>query len=382
MKTLIKIIYVGFVTVALAMGALTAKGAPGDIFEGDFGDGIIYKFAPDGTQSFFASGLSPLGLAFDSTGYLYAADAIGRILKFAPDGTATIFATGLIAPYGLAFDTAGNLFVADGYSGTIYKFAPDATRNTFATGLDYVCGLAFDSGGNLFATDIGVGAIYKFAPNATRSTFGAVTTCFALAFDSAGYLFATDSASNVLYKFAPDGARSTVATGLNYPVGLAFDTAGYLFLADFYSNAIYKFAPDATRGTFATGLYNPAFLAIQPPSGPSYAAQVQPPINADGTSIFTVRRGVIPVKFTLTQGGIVTCDLPPATIAVTRTGGGVVGQVNESTYAGSADSGTNFRISNCQYVYNLNSAALGVGVYRVDILIAGQNVGTATFELR
>ena len=60
----------------------------------------------------------------------------------------------------------------------------------------------------------------------------------------------------------------------------------------------------------------------------------------------------------------------------------MIGTVNESTYSGNADSGSNFRISNCQYVYNLNSSALGVGFYRVDILIDGQVVGSAAFELR
>src|SRR5207249_2316251 len=105
---------------------------------------------------------------------------------------------------------------------------------------------------------------------------------------------------------------------------------------------------------------------------PSYAGQVQPPINADGTSTFSVRRGVVPVRFTLTQGGVATCDLPPATIAVTRTAGGVIGGVNESLYSGNADAGSNFRIDNCQYLYNLNSRALGVGIYRVEILINGQ----------
>ena len=32
--------------------------------------------------------------------------------------------------------------------------------------------------------------------------------------------------------------------------------------------------------------------------------------------------------------------------------------------------------------YNLNSSALGVGIYRVDIKINGQVVGSATFELK
>ena len=63
-------------------------------------------------------------------------------------------------------------------------------------------------------------------------------------------------------------------------------------------------------------------LVIQPPA---YAAHVQPPINADGTSIFNAHRGVVSVRFTLTYGGVANCDMPAATIAVTRTAGGVTG---------------------------------------------------------
>jgi len=88
------------------------------------------------------------------------------------------------------------------------------------------------------------------------------------------------------------------------------------------------------------------------------------------------------VKFRLTCDGNPTCDLPPATIAVTRTAGGVIGEINESVYSSQADSGSNFRVLECQYHYNLNSSAIGVGTYRVDILIEGQVVGSATFQLR
>jgi hypothetical protein len=130
----------------------------------------------------------------------------------------------------------------------------------------------------------------------------------------------------------------------------------------------------------ANGRVDIGSFEVQPVT-PSYAGEVQAPINPDGTSTFSVRRGVVPVKFNLTQGGVATCDLPPATIAVTRTAGGVVGQVNESVYSGNADTGSNFRIDSCQYVYNLNSRALGAGTYRVDILIDGQVVGNAVFAL-
>ena len=118
-----------------------------------------------------------------------------------------------------------------------------------------------------------------------------------------------------------------------------------------------------------------------PTPTPSYVAQIQQPINADGTSIFSVRRGVVPVKFTLTQDGVATCALPPATIAVTRTSGGNRRDRRVHLHL-PADSGSNFRIDSCQYIYNLSASALGVGTYRVDIRINGQVVGSATFQLK
>lgn len=47
-----------------------------------------------------------------------------------------------------------------------------------------------------------------------------------------------------------------------------------------------------------------------------------------------------------------------------------------------ADSGSNFRIDSCQYVYNLSASALGVGTYRVDININGQTVDSGFFGLK
>jgi hypothetical protein len=114
----------------------------------------------------------------------------------------------------------------------------------------------------------------------------------------------------------------------------------------------------------------------------SYSAQVQQPINSDGSSVFNVHRGVVPVKFALTQGGVATCALPSATIALTRTAGGTIGSIDETTYSGSADTGSNFRIDSCQYIYNLNSGTLGSGTYRVDIFIGETVVGSGTFGLK
>jgi hypothetical protein len=60
----------------------------------------------------------------------------------------------------------------------------------------------------------------------------------------------------------------------------------------------------------------------------------------------------------------------------------VIGSIDESTYIGAADTESNFRISNCQYVYNVSASALGAGTYRVDIIISGQVVGSASFGLK
>ena len=380
MKTITKLIYSTLAVVSLAISALTANADPGDIFVSD--TNVIYKFTPNGAQNTFATGLNdPIGLAFDAAGNLFEADyTTGVIYEFDPNGTRSTFATGLNYPVPLAFDAAGNLFEGDYGSGNIYKFDPNGVRSTFASGLNNPAGLAFDAAGNLFEADYGSGTIYAFTPAGTRSTFTTgLSDPQGLAFDNSGNLFEADYGSGNIYKFDPNGLRSTFATGLNGPTALAFDVAGNLFVANYSDGTTYKFDTQGTSTIFASGLAHPSGVAIQPPA---FAAQLQQPINADNTSIFNVRRGVVPVKFTLTHGGVATCDLPPATIAVTRTAGGTTGNIDESVYIGPADNGSNFRISSCQYIYNLSASALGVGTYRADIKLNGTVVGNASFQLK
>ena len=112
------------------------------------------------------------------------------------------------------------------------------------------------------------------------------------------------------------------------------------------------------------------------------SAAVQQPIDADGSSLFVARRGSIPVKFALTVDGQPTCSLPAATISVFRTSGAATGAVNESLFIMPSDLGSNFRIEDCAYRYNLGAAPLGPGTYIIQINIAGVVVGTAQFGLR
>lgn len=117
--------------------------------------------------------------------------------------------------------------------------------------------------------------------------------------------------------------------------------------------------------------------------GIPFAAQVQPPISSDGSSVFKANRGAVPVKFTLSLGGVPTCSLPPATISLSITSGTSPGPINQNDYAMASDSGSNFRVdsTDCQYVYNLGTKSLGPGTYLVQITIDNQVAGRATFGL-
>ena len=70
---------------------------------------------------------------------------INSIEKFNSSGVGTVFAsTGLAYPFGLAFDSTGNLYAANKSSDTIEKFTPGGTGSLFAsTGLGFLGCLAF-----------------------------------------------------------------------------------------------------------------------------------------------------------------------------------------------------------------------------------------------
>ncbi|HZC53772.1 MAG TPA: hypothetical protein VE441_14915, partial [Mycobacterium sp.] len=100
------------------------------------------------------------------------------------------------------------------------------------------------------------------------------------------------------------------------------------------------------------------------------------PINADGSSVFRAKRGVVPVKLV----GCPVSALAP-TITVSRTSGSNPGSVDEVSSVSAADTGTTMRYdpSTGQYVYNLSLSAFGVGSYTVTITVNGIAVATATF---
>lgn len=159
--------------------------------------------------------------------------------------------------------------------------------------------------------------------------------------------------------WSPDGARVAFSCGANI---CAADANG------------------SSSTVLATGGSDPDWQPVD--TLPTRVATVQRPLNADGSSVFKAGRGALPVKFALAVDGTPTCTLPPATIAFSRLSGAISGQVNESEYGLSSDSGSDFRVDDCQYVYNLGLRSVSAGTYRVEIKIDGQTVGSVGFELR
>jgi hypothetical protein len=79
-----------------------------------------------------------------------------------------------------------------------------------------------------------------------------------------------------------------------------------------------------------------------------------------------------------------TCDLPPATVRITKLAGSGTGPVNEPVTIQPNDTNEQFRVVDCKYMYNLATSSLsGPGTYQVEAVIGGTPAGgAATFDLR
>lgn len=252
----------------------SARAAAGDLYVASASEGAVFRFAPDGTKSTFASGLNtPVALAFDRQGNLFVADpascvsgdglGCGQpsiIFRFTPSGEKSTFAS--VASnqlLGMALDSSANLFVSDGSA--ILKFTPEGTRSTFAS-KNNISGLAFDTSGNLFAADFFNRILFRFTPEGTESTFASgLDGPAGLAFDRHGDLFVADRTA--IRKFTPGGVGSSFASEVNSH-GLAFDGRGDLFAADEIQDEIFRFTPDGTKTTFASEVNFPMAVAFEP----------------------------------------------------------------------------------------------------------------------
>ena len=150
----------------------------GSLYVGNVSNGNTYptnilKITPAGTSSIFAEGslTFPVGMAFDGANNLYVSD-LTSIFKFAPDGTRSVFATSANAMYGLAFDSLGNLYAAEYFSGLVAKFDSGGVRSIFAAlAPNDPIGLTIDSADNVYVGGYASSTIIRFTPGGIGSLF-------------------------------------------------------------------------------------------------------------------------------------------------------------------------------------------------------------------
>jgi mucin-19 len=279
--------------------------------------GLVSTFAGTGAAG-FADGIgtniifnNPYGVAFDSAGIMYVADSgNNRIRKITPGGVVSTFAgsgtytfadgdgtnASFRFPTGIALDSVGNVYVADAYNNRIRKITPAGVVSTLAgsgtgagTGTGAFAdgagtnasfntpgGIAVDSTGNVFVADQAnhrirritpLGVVSTFAGSAFGSTDANGTNASfnnpkALAFDSAGNLYVGEE-NHRIRRITPLGVVSTFAgssigfqdgTGTSAlffsPQGIAIDSSGTLFVADNANNCIRRITTGGVVSTF------------------------------------------------------------------------------------------------------------------------------------
>jgi sugar lactone lactonase YvrE len=299
--------------------------------------GTITTVAGDGKQGFSGDGgpatsaslNNPNGIAVDASGNLFIADtdnnrirkvsASGVISSVAGNGNAGFSGDGgeataasLNQPRGVAVDSSGNLFIADASNSLIRKLSPNGIISTVAgdgnaftctsssctpahgdggpatsAGLLFPDGVIADAYGDLFIADTVNERVRKVSPNGIITTVagngeqsstgdgGPATSAsvqpYAVAVDASGNLFIADYADNVVRRVSVTGVISTVAgngkSGFSgdggpatsasvNPVDVAVDASGDLFIADFGNNRIRESSSSAwvvSAATFIPG---------------------------------------------------------------------------------------------------------------------------------
>jgi len=313
--------------------------------------GIIFTVAGNDSSGYSGDGgaataakLSyPAGVAFDSYGNMYIADAGNSVIRkvdtggiistvagndssgYSGDGGAATAAK-LYNPQGVAIDALNNVYIVDAYINVIRKVNTAGIISTVAGSSSLYSGYAGDGG---------------------PATAALLYIPLGVTFDNAGNMYIADDANNVIREVNTAGIISTVvgtfsvyggyggdggpakAALLNQPVSVAMDTAGNMYIADAGNNVIRKVEPcnfpvvPAITGTTGICLGSNTMLSDTATGGMWSASNGNATINKWGF-VSSLSAGVDTITYTVKNScgttrvsAVVTIQKPVAAITGT-----------------------------------------------------------------
>jgi len=219
----------------------------------------------------------PAGVAVDSRGNLYVADAGNNAIRLvAPSGTnwvTTTLVSGINSLGGIAVDTSNNLFVTDSNDKIIREITQVGTNwvvnaiaglsgssgtvdgtNSAARFLGPV-GIAVDANERVYVADLGASNTVRQITQAganwvTRTIASGFQMLQAIAADNSGRVYVADADAAAVEQITQVGTNwitSTIASGFNFPSGVGVDSRDNVYEADNADATISRIAPVGTN---------------------------------------------------------------------------------------------------------------------------------------
>lgn len=335
--------------------------------------GILTVFAGTGNPGYGADNIAavrsalrnPAGLAFEPQGGVVIVESGAQRLRRVARGTISAYLADalrsypLYSPTGIAFDTTGNMYLADARATGALKRSPQGTVTALAVSGRAVAadprgGAAYAWNNAVYRVDAankitlaaGTGAgLGEITGDGASAEMARLQAPAAVAYDREGNLYIADERAHRIRRVTPAGLITTVAgngraaysgdggpadkASLNAPRGIAFDANGFLYVADSGNNAVRLISPS---GAITSAAGN-GFSGFRGDGGPATAAQLNAPsaiaVDPNTSEIFIADTGNHRVR-RISRAGLIATAAGTGTAGMAFEGSAAVfAQLNE-----------------------------------------------------